>query len=310
MSDGRKFYAEMSFWEFLLPGGKVMVLILLLLLAYTVFAIWWDDQLFPTRKFTEFSSVLFTSAAMGILLVFRINSAYDRWWESRKLWGQLVNDIRNLSIKVKQLLPGDNPHRKCIANLLMQFPRVLRDHLRGELKIKSIDKSVLQMDSSGHIPMQCAQAIYQNLIELKKKGQIDGFELLQIDPHALALMDICGACERILKSPISGSFKLMIWAGISLYLSLLPWLLVPAFDLWSLLLVLISAYFVLGIELLAEDIERPFGLSPNDIPLDTICTTISESVQAVFSVNTVDSPEQSSGALGQKLSVPLKDEDS
>jgi ion channel-forming bestrophin family protein len=277
MSDTKPFYAEMSFLKFLLPGGRVMVLALLFAIIYTGFAIWWDDQLFPVKKLTEATSGLFSSAAMGILLVFRINSAYDRWWEGRKLWGQLVNDSRNLSIKINQLLAPEDHCRQRIAQLLMQYPGILRDHLRELLKVKAREDG-----STLHNPLQTASAIYQNLIELKRDGRIDGFELLQLDPHARGLMDICGGCERIIRSPISGSFKLLIWAALVLYLILLPWMLVPVFDLWSPLLVFLSAYFVLAIELLAEDIERPFGLSPNDIPLDAICTNIRQSVQEIF----------------------------
>lgn len=247
---------------------------------------------------------------MGLLMVFRTNSAYDRWWEARKLWGQLVNEIRNFSIKLRTLLPTDEPRRKKIAHLLMQFPQVLRDHLRGKLRIKSIDRGSAEIVSLGHIPMQYAQAVYQNVIELKREGRIDGYELLQLDPHARSLMDICGACERILRSPIAGSYKLMIWTGIFSYLGALPWMLVPIVDVWSLGLVAASAYFVLGIELLAEDIERPFGTSPNDLPLDAVCATIRESVQSALDVDASEALEQTGGGMGVQLFVPFKADES
>ena len=291
MSDHKIFYAELSILKFVLPGGRSMVHLLLVLLAYTAFVIWWDDSLFPTQKLTEYDSGLFSTAAMGILLVFRINSAYDRWWEGRKLWGQLVNDIRNFSLKINQLLASDNARLAQLNDSLMLFPGSLRDHLREIVQIKNGAGRSGNSDSSCHNPLQCASSIFKNLIELKREGCIDGFELLQIDLHARALMDICGGCERIVKSPISGSFKLLIWAGIMLYLGFLPWVLVPVFDLWSLLLVFISAYFVLGLEMLAEDIERPFGLSPNDLPLDSICVTIEKSVQEVMSAGKADTAE-------------------
>lgn len=278
MTEEKKFYREVSFLKFLLPGGRVMVLIMLVLFLYTCFALWWDEQLFPAKKLTEVTSGLFSSAAMGLLLVFRINSAYDRWWEGRKLWGQLVNDMRNMCIKLKCFLPAEEPRFQKIIALLSQFPQILRDHLRERMDARGRRKE----GTEAHKPLQCSREIYENLVELKKGGQLDGFAMLQIDSHAHGLMDICGACERIIKSPISGSFKLMIWACISLYLLMLPWLLIPVFDLWAFLLVLISAYFVLGIELLAEDIERPFGLSPNDIPLEAICATIEQSLQEIF----------------------------
>ncbi len=276
-----------GFGKFLLPGGHFFARILCLVLIYTAFVIWWDDHLFPTKKFTEINTMLYSSAIMGILLVFRTNSAYDRWWEARKLWGQLVNDSRNLSIKLKSILPDGNARCRQIAALLIEFPQVLRDHLRGKMKI-NVNKNATA-DPCDHVPLRTAQSIYEHLAELKREGTIDGFELLQVDAHARALMDICGACERIVNSPIAGSYKFMIWAGVIVYLGLVPWLLVPVFDMWSILLVLASAYFVLGIEILAEEIERPFGLTPNDLPLDSICSTISDSVKFTFGSGEYDS---------------------
>ncbi|MBX9725233.1 MAG: hypothetical protein K2X81_27765, partial [Candidatus Obscuribacterales bacterium] len=213
--DPPKYYSEMMFWKFFLPGGRVHIATLFFILAYTAFVIYWDDHLFPAKKLSELGTVLYTSAAMGLLMVFRTNSAYDRWWEARKLWGQLVNEIRNFSLKLKFLLPDDDPRRKLIAHSLIQFPQVLCNHLREELRSEPpIDKGVAEIGSFRHIPLQYAQSVYQCLIEIKKEGTIDGFEFLHLDPHARSLMDICGSCERILRSPIAGSYKLMIWVGI------------------------------------------------------------------------------------------------
>lgn len=283
MAEPKK-YKDLVSWKYILPASRLFATILLINVVYTCFVIWWDDHLFPTKKFTEITSVMYSSAAMGLLLVFRTNSAYERWWEARKLWGQLVNDIRNLSIKTKQYVPQHDPRRNQIALFLIQYPQVLRDHLRGHLKVKAIEKDGAEIVSFGHVPMQVADTIYRRIAEWYKEGVIDGFTMMQMDVHARAMMDICGSCERILKSPIAGSYKFMIWAGITIYLALLPWLLVPIFDTFAILLVIISAYFVLGIEILAEEIERPFGLGANDLPLDAICLTIRDSVQSLLTV--------------------------
>jgi ion channel-forming bestrophin family protein len=283
MAEPRKYVGLLS-WKYILPAGNLFSKILFCILAYTLFVIWWDEQLFAAKKFTEITSVLYSSAGMGLLLAFRTNSAYERWWEARKLWGQLVNDIRNLSIKVKQFVPVHDPRRNQIALFLIQYPQVLRDHLRGHLKVKSVEEDGAEITSFGHVPMQVADTIYRRIGDWHKEGVVDGFAMLQMDVHARALMDICGACERILKSPIAGSYKFMIWAGISIYLVILPWLVVPNFGFWAIPLVMISAYFVLGIEILAEEVERPFGLGANDLPLDAICLTIRDSVQSLLTV--------------------------
>lgn len=283
MAEPKKYHGLLS-WKYILPAGQIFGRVLLAVLAYTLFVIWWDEHLFPTKKLTEITSVLYSSAGMGLLLAFRTNSAYERWWEARKLWGQLVNDIRNLSIKTKQFVPIVDPRRNQMAGFFIQYPQVLRDHLRGHLKVKAIELDGAEITSHGHVPMQVADTIYRRIADLHKEGVIDGFTMMQMDVHAKALMDICGSCERILKSPIAGSYKFMIWLGITIYLGLLPWLLVPNFGFLTVVLVIISAYFVLGIEILAEEVERPFGLGANDLPLDAICLTIRDSVQSLLNV--------------------------
>jgi putative membrane protein len=99
-------------------------------------------------------------------------------------------------------------------------------------------------------------------------------------------MDICGACERIQKTPIARTYKEMIWCGLGLYTLILPWLLVPTIDVWTLPIVFVSSYFIYTLELLAEEVEEPFGTNPNDLPLDTICKTIEDSVRQAFAHDT------------------------
>ena len=304
MAEPKKYSGLLSL-KYILPTGRLFGTILIVNIVYTLFVIYWDDHLFPTRKFVEASSVTYATTAMGLLLVFRTNSAYERWWEARKLWGQLVNDIRNLSIKVKEYIPANDPRRQQIALFLIQFPQVLRDHLRGHLKVKGVDNDGAEIVSFGHVPMQVSDAIYRRLVEFQREGVMDGFTMMQMDIHAKAFMDICGSCERILKSPIAGSYKFMIWAAITIYLSVLPWLLVPVFDVWALLVVLVSAYFVLGIEILAEEIERPFGLGANDLPLDAICLTIRDSVQSMLTVQEASNEVKITGAFRVELMPTL-----
>jgi len=92
------------------------------------------------------------------------------------------------------------------------------------------------------------------------------------------LLDVCGACERILKSPIARSYKLILWFWLTLYLIVVPWLLTPMLDLWTIAFMMGGSYFVLALELLAAEVEEPFGCQANDLPLDDICLTIERSL--------------------------------
>jgi len=250
---------------------------------YTTCVLYIDAHGFPTRKLVEADAVMVTGAIMGLLLVFRTNSAYDRWWEARKLWGQLVNDIRNICIKAKSQSDLTTAEHDELAPLLTAFPYALKDHLRG-LPRDSRHVSALNLNrlEAKHTPLNISKRISEIIFAWKNSGKIDGSDLVRFDPHMRSLMDTCGACERIQQSPIAGAFKALIWFGLIAYMLVLPWLLVPVVDKWALVLALVAALFVLGIELLAEEIEQPFGTGSNDLPLDTICATIAESVRIVL----------------------------
>src|SRR4051794_32975368 len=142
---------------------------------------------------------------LSIILVFRTNSAYDRWWEGRKQWGSLVNHSRNLAIQLDALLPpADHQNREWFARLIANFALVLSGHLRGE-----VDPSTLaSLESDGgrdadpaavppaHAPARLARVIVGRLHDLRRSGAIDGPDLLATKPHTQALLDVAGACER------------------------------------------------------------------------------------------------------------------
>lgn len=268
------------FWQYLGPGGRTFWFCMLAVLAYSVGVQYTDDHGFPAKKLLDADAALMSSVVMGVLLVFRTNSAYDRWWEARKIWGQLVNDIRNLAIKSSEYAAPEGEERNNFARLVASFPYALKDHLRS----KRCDDAPYNefVGESNNIPIDLTRLIYKQLNTWREQNAIDGMQMLQIDRHARTLMDGLGASERILKSPIAGSYKFLIWVGLISYFLFLPWLLVPTLDNWSAFAVMASAYFVIALELLAEEVERPFGLGANDLPLDAICKTIEKSVTDVF----------------------------
>lgn len=269
------------------PGRFLLWKILFVIELYTTLICWIDLHGLPASKIIEANAAISISAVLGLLLIFRNNSAYERWWEGRKLWGQLVNDSRNLAIKTRSYA-GELPEseRREFALLLIGFATALKDQLRGNRDPHML--SILSIpEMTAHPPSAIALQIYERLKKWRNEGIIDQWEQLQLDTHARALMDICGANERILKSPIAGSYKLLLWLGLVLNATLVPWFIVPSFHWWSLLIMLISSYFVFGLELLAEEVERPFDKLPNDLPLEAICQTIDASVEETLEVGNV-----------------------
>jgi len=224
----------------------------------------------------------FLGLILGFLLVFRTNTSYDRWWEGRKLWGQLVNDSRNLAIKVQTCVRADPAEKQRLGRWLIDFAIALKGHLRGGARIAELDSFEDKQEEPPHLPTYVAARIYEQIEAWRQNNQVGGFELLFLDQHAVSLMNICGACERIQKSPISVSYRWFIRQLIAIYLVTLPWGLTESFHYWTIPAVAMLAYFMIGVELIAEAIEDPFGVSEDDLMLDDLCRTIERGVLGIL----------------------------
>jgi putative membrane protein len=132
---------------------------------------------------------------------------------------------------------------------------------------------------------------------------VGGFELLFLDGHAASLMNICGACERIQKSPISASYRWFIRQTIAIYLLTLPWGLLEHFGWWTIPVSGMLAYFMIGVEMIAEEIEDPFGITEDDLMLDDLCQTIDRSVTEILSRPDASPPARTAIAAADNLPV-------
>jgi putative membrane protein len=207
---------------------------------------------------------------LGVLLAFRNKEAYDRWWEGRKLWGQLINDARNLAVKLDTFLMLTPEERQVAATLITEFARSLKRHLRG------------QGEPGRHAPIEHVQALQRELRRLRSESRLGVYESLSLDAQVDSLLNICGACERIRNSPVPLSYRSLLRHGTILYLATAPWYLAGEYGFWSVGVVGLVAYFLLGTELTAESIENPFGLDGDDLALASYCDTIATSVEGVM----------------------------
>jgi ion channel-forming bestrophin family protein len=216
---------------------------------------------------------------ISMVLVFRINTAYDRWWEGRKLWGTLVNDSRTLAMKMAVLIPENMEQKRKEAYVLISnFPFILKEHLRGNTDpadlLESASFEQAKMKSWDHQPnylvMQLSK-FCRTLSEEQEKEQNDYRVLTESMFH---LNDICGACERIRSTPIPYSYSMFIKKIIFLYIITMPLAFGVSIGYWSIPMVMIIFYAFASLELLSEEIEDPFGTDSNDLPTDEIAVRI------------------------------------
>ncbi len=223
---------------------------------------------------------------ISLLLVFRTNTAYDRWWEGRRLWGDLVNNSRNLMLKITAFLPEKEKERKKIfAILISNFAFALKEHLRGGYKEEELHEcaslSFNELRAVKHIPNRISLQIYKEADQLVKEGIITEERLLSISDELRSFTNITGACERIRKTPIPYSYSAFIKRIIFIYIVTLPLGLIADLKWATVPIVLFVFYAFAGLELLAEEIEDPFGLERNDLPTEELATTIKKNVNDI-----------------------------
>ncbi len=227
--------------------------------------------------------------AISMLLVFRTNTAYDRWWEGRKLWGSLVNNSRNLAMKLNTILPAeDNSQRSFFRKVIPAFAYALHNHLhkeqtRIELFEEEEHKHVFQrIDKGKHIPNQIALLMYQHVHQLLKEGKISSEQLLFLNSELQSFTDICGACERIKNTPIPFSYSVFIKKFIFFYIMTLPFGYVFQLGFYVVPVVAFVFYVLASLELIAEEIEDPFGGDSNDVPTEALAQNIHRHVTEII----------------------------
>lgn len=219
--------------------------------------------------------------AISMLLVFRTNTAYERWWEGRKLWGSLVNNTRNLAMKLNHLIPAECAEdRRLFRELIPAFALSLHNHLRGLSTQSELFDSLARnpelrcLNPLKHVPNQIASAIYERVCILEAKGILTSNNLLFLNAELQSLSEICGACERIKNTPIPYSYNVFIKKFIFIYIMTLPIGFVFQLGYWIIPIVIFVFYVLASLELIAEEIEDPFGNDANDISTDLIQSNI------------------------------------
>lgn len=217
---------------------------------------------------------------ISMLLVFRTNTSYDRWWDGRKMLGALTNVSRNLAIKIKAL-NLDSTEIEFFKYAIPKYGFALKEHLR-EKQYFGKDSFLIEIDGGKHIPNQVATSLVSRIYDLQKENKISQEQLIILSADVSQFTDICGGCERIRNTPIPYSYSAFIKKFIFIYVITLPFGWVFSLGYFVIPIVPFILYVLASLELIAEEIENPFNTDANDLPVDEICNNIEKHVGEIL----------------------------
>lgn len=219
---------------------------------------------------------------ISLLLVFRTNTAYDRWWEGRKQWGALVNVSRNFSMKILTSIPNASLQKK-VLELVNLYPFVLKEHLRkayyDDLAEDPSHAILNDFKHNAHVPNSIALSMQFLVEQAAEESDLSNANKLAILQDLNQFTDICGACERIKKTPIPYTYNIFIKKFIFVYIITMPIGFAGSFAYGTIVITSFTFYILASLELIAESIEDPFGLDSDDLPTDDIAMNIEKNIE-------------------------------
>lgn len=224
---------------------------------------------------------------LGLLLVFRTAAGYDRWWEARRLWGEIVNQSRNLVVAALAYGPADRTWREDVARWVAAFAHVTRGTLRDRRSLPEVaallgEAEAALIANAEHMPSYVAGRIARLLQRARDDHGLDPFAFLQIDRERAALVDHVGGCERILKTPIPKVYSVTIRRFVVIYLFALPFALAAPLGLLSPAYAVFIAYPILTLEQIGAELQNPFvSRSLSHLDLEALCLTIETNVRSL-----------------------------
>lgn len=261
---------------------KELIAIGLLTLGIAYLEVTYVENTEPLNSLMQVYSLV--GFALSLLLVFRTNTAYDRWWEGRKKWGELVNNSRNLSLKISTLAKH-NDDRAYFRRMISNFAFAMKEHLREGVALDQLDltaKELQEIESFDHKPNYILKGLYTRLEVLKQTGALSEQNYIVVDTNMKSFSDIIGACERIKNTPIPYSYSVFFKKFIFLYVTTLPLAFVNSFGYYSSIVSIFVFYILVSMEILAEEIEDPFGTDDNDLPTDGLSEKIKSNIHEIL----------------------------
>jgi putative membrane protein len=265
---------------------KQMLPQLLIVAALSVLAVWTEGTIFKHKVPLNATPFTLVGVALALFLGFRNSSAYDRWWEGRKLWGALVNTMRTLTRQVLTMT-GDVPKaakdKREFVDMLVAFTYAMRDQLRGDVFARSAEllppALAEEVDRARYKPFIILRGMGEWVSARYKEGAFGEITMTAIDRNLVELSNILGGCERIAATPVPFGYSVMIHRVVYFYCALLPFGLVDAIEWMTPAVALVMAYSFIALDSLAGELEMPFSRDENDLALDAISLNIELSIR-------------------------------
>jgi ion channel-forming bestrophin family protein len=246
----------------------------------------------------EVNSVPWTivGVALGLLLVFRTNTAYDRYWEGRRMWGGIVNSSYTLMSVVLGYVGMQESKNNIliiqekISRLICALPILMKQKLHDERDLKEIQSFISNEDmqfieNTHNLPIALHSLLVKEINEGYKQNVIAKEAGNLINGCLNEYINCLGSCERIKNTPLPIAYVLHTKRFLYLFCSTISLPLVSYFGIWSILITVFISYALIGIEEIGVEIEDPFGYDPNDLPLDKICNNIISNIQNLFEIH-------------------------
>jgi putative membrane protein len=229
--------------------------------------------------------------ALGLLLVFRTNASYERYWEGRKAWERIMSDARNVVRTARGLLSDQPMLLEPLVRWTVAYPYSCMHALRGERSLgpaadQMSPREVTEILTAENVPLEVAARISRMLAENRPPGTFAERAVVAIDTILRSMVESLGICERIRNTPIPFAYVVHLRRALFLYLLTLPFALVDPFGWSTVVYTTLISYVLLGIDEIGVEIENPFGTDPNDLPLEELCATIQRELTSVVSKRT------------------------
>jgi ion channel-forming bestrophin family protein len=216
---------------------------------------------------------------IGLILAFRTNTAYARFWEGRTLWGGIVNASRNLARVVNDHAGLEEAESREFRAWIVAFAHSTRCRLRGLDEVREAADILPREDyealaAARHPGLFCADQLSRRIAELAARQALDPMMAATAEEQVITLVNCLGGCERILRTPTPLGYILLMERGLLLYIGTLPAGLVGRLGWATPIVTMGVAYLALMIETIGNELDNPFGVGVFDIPLDHICSNI------------------------------------